>query len=98
MLFWRGFLVALSNPKTIAFFTAFLPQFVDPALPVEPQLAIMCAVSVVMAAITDTGWAVASGLGRAWFMKPARVRLLGRASGVVLIGGGLWLSLTRRPA
>jgi homoserine/homoserine lactone efflux protein len=96
--FWRGFLVALSNPKTIAFFTAFLPQFVDPTLPVEFQLAVMCAVSVLMAAITDTGWAIASGLGRAWFMKPARARLLGRASGAVLIGGGVWLSLARRPA
>ncbi|MDF3064362.1 MAG: transporter, partial [Microvirga sp.] len=52
--FWRGFLVALSNPKTIAFFTAFLPQFVDPALPAEFQLAVMCAVSVLMAAVTDT--------------------------------------------
>jgi homoserine/homoserine lactone efflux protein len=96
--FWRGFLVALSNPKTIAFFTAFLPQFVDPSLPAETQLAIMCAVSVLMAAVTDTGWAIAAGLGRAWFMKPARARLLGRASGAVLIGGGIWLSLTRRPA
>src|SRR5215831_3176952 len=38
---WRGFAVALSNPKTIAFFTAFLPQFVDPTLPVERQLAVM---------------------------------------------------------
>jgi homoserine/homoserine lactone efflux protein len=65
---WRGFAVALSNPKTIAFFTAFLPQFVDPGLPVEPQLALMCTVSVVLAAITDSGWAVAAGLGRAWFM------------------------------
>jgi homoserine/homoserine lactone efflux protein len=96
--FWRGFLVALSNPKTIAFFTAFLPQFVDPTLPAETQLAIMCAVSVLMAAVTDTGWGVAAGLGRAWFMKPARARLLGRASGAVLIGGGVWLSLSRRPA
>jgi len=96
--FWRGFLVALSNPKTIAFFTAFLPQFVDPSLPAEFQLAVMCAVSVLMAAVLDSLWAVAAGFGRAWFMKPARARLLGRLSGTVLIGGGVWLSLTRRPA
>ena len=40
--FWRGITVALSNPKTIAFFTAFLPQFVDPSLPAGRQLAVMC--------------------------------------------------------
>jgi len=95
---WRGFAVALSNPKTIAFFTAFLPQFVDPGLPVEPQLALMCTVSVVLAAISDSGWAVAAGLGRAWFMQSWRAKLLGRLSGVALIGGGVWLSLARRPA
>jgi threonine/homoserine/homoserine lactone efflux protein len=95
---WRGFAVALSNPKTIAFFTAFLPQFVDAALPVEPQLAMMCAISVVLAAFTDFGWAVAAGLGRAWFMHSWRAKLLGRLSGVALIGGGVWLSLARRPA
>ena len=61
--FWRGFVVALSNPKTIAFFTAFLPQFVDPSLPAGRQLAVMCVVSVVMAVFTDCGWAVAAGLG-----------------------------------
>jgi homoserine/homoserine lactone efflux protein len=96
--FWRGLLVALSNPKTAAFFTAFLPQFVDPTLPAEFQLTVMCAVSVAMAAVTDSGWAVASGLGRAWLVQPARARLLGRLSGAVLIGGGIWLSLARRPA
>ena len=46
----RGFLVAMSNPKTIAFFTAFLPQFVDPGLPAEHQLVVMCLVAVLMAA------------------------------------------------
>jgi threonine/homoserine/homoserine lactone efflux protein len=96
--FARGLLVALSNPKTVAFFTAFLPQFVDPGLPAEFQLAVMCAVPVLMAAVTDSGWAVASGLGRAWFVRPARARLLGRLSGAVLVGGGIWLSLSRRPA
>jgi homoserine/homoserine lactone efflux protein len=95
--FWRGFLVALSNPKTIAFFTAFLPQFVDPNLPAAPQLALMCAVSVVLATLSDSGWAILAGLGRIWLMKPARARLLGRLSGITLIGGGIWLSLSRRP-
>lgn len=95
--FLRGFVVALSNPKTIAFFTAFLPQFVDAHLPAGPQLAAMCAASVLIAACTDSGWAVASGLGRRWLMQPARAKLLARISGLTLIGGGIWLSLARRP-
>lgn len=95
--FRRGLAVALTNPKTIAFFTAFLPQFVDPSLPAEWQLFVMCAVSILIAWVFDSGWAVAAGLGRAFFMKPSRVKLLGRLSGAVLIGGGIWLSLARRP-
>jgi homoserine/homoserine lactone efflux protein len=95
--FWRGCLVALSNPKTIAFFTAFLPQFVDQSLPAAPQLAVMCIVSALLAALSDSGWAILAGLGRNWLMKPARAKLLGRLSGVTLIGGGIWLSLSRHP-
>lgn len=94
---WRGFVVAMTNPKSIAFFTAFLPQFIDPALPVARQLLVMCAVSVTLGGLLDSGWAVAAGLGRAWFMKPKHNRLLARLSGAVLIGGGIWLSLARRP-
>ena len=96
--FVRGLVVALTNPKTIAFFTAFLPQFVDARLPAAPQLAAMCAVSVLIAGVTDSGWAVASGFGRRWLMHPSRTKLLGRLSGLALIGGGIWLSLVRRPA
>jgi homoserine/homoserine lactone efflux protein len=94
--FSRGLLVALSNPKTIAFFTAFLPQFVDPHLPVARQLIVMCTVTAVLAALSDSAWALASGFGRAWFVKPVRAKWLGRLSGVVLMGGGVWLSLARR--
>jgi threonine/homoserine/homoserine lactone efflux protein len=94
---WRGFIVAITNPKTIAFFTAFLPQFLDPTLSVERQLLVMCSVSVTLGACLDSGWAIAAGLGRAWLMKPKFNRPLGRLSGAVLIGGGIWLSLARRP-
>ena len=94
---WRGFVVAITNPKSIAFFTAFLPQFVDSSLPVEHQLLVMCAVSVLIGAALDSGWGLAASLGRAWFIKPKHNRLLARLSGAVLIGGGIWLSLARRP-
>jgi homoserine/homoserine lactone efflux protein len=96
--FRRGFLVALANPKTIAFFTAFLPQFVDPALPAGRQLAVMCTVAVLLAAASDSCWAIAAGLGRGWLVSPRRSRILARASGLTLIGAGIWLSLARRPA
>jgi len=94
---WRGFVVAMTNPKSIAFFTAFLPQFLDPTLPVTRQLLVMCVCAVTLGGLLDSGWAVASGLGRAFFMKPRHNRLLGRLSGLVLVGGGIWLSLARRP-
>jgi homoserine/homoserine lactone efflux protein len=48
--------------------------------------------------VSDSCWAIASGLGRAWFMRPERAKLLGRASGATLMGGGILLSLARRPA
>jgi homoserine/homoserine lactone efflux protein len=94
---WRGFIVAITNPKTIAFFTAFLPQFIDPTLPLERQLLVMCVTSVLLGGVLDSGWAVAAGFGRAWFLKPQHNWLLGRISGAVLVGGGIWLSLIRRP-
>lgn len=95
--FRRGLMVALSNPKTIAFFTAFLPQFIDPRLPAGYQLAIMCAVSVPLAALSDAGWAIAAGAGRSFFLRRANAKWLGRLSALALVGGGIWLSLARRP-
>ena len=96
VLAWRGFVVALTNPKTIAFFSAFLPQFIDPTLPVGRQLWVMCTVSVLLAGLLDAAWGVTAGLGRACLMKARHNKLLGRISGAVLIGGGIWLSLARR--
>ena len=95
--FRRGFLAAISNPKTIAFFTAFLPQFLDPALPAGHQLLVMCTVAITMAALTDCAWAVVAGAGRSFFLQRANAKWLGRLSGTALIGGGIWLSLARRP-
>jgi threonine/homoserine/homoserine lactone efflux protein len=95
--FRRGFVAAITNPKTIAFFTAFLPQFIDPGLPAAHQLLVMCVVAVTMASVTDCGWATVAGTGRSFFLRSASAKWLGRVAGVALIGGGVWLSLARRP-
>jgi threonine/homoserine/homoserine lactone efflux protein len=91
----QGAVVALSNPKTLLFFGAFFPQFIDPARDQGPQIAIMGVTAMLFAAISDSAYAIASGrAGRA--LSARRVRLLSRASGGFLIGGGVWLALSRR--
>jgi threonine/homoserine/homoserine lactone efflux protein len=91
----QGALVALSNPKTLIFFGAFFPQFIDPARDHSLQIAIMGVTAMLVAAVSDSFYAIASGrAGRALSAK--RVRLLSRISGGFLIGGGAWLALSRR--
>ncbi len=90
----QGALVALSNPKTLVFFGAFFPQFIDPARDQGPQIAIMGVTAMLFAAVSDSAYAIASGrAGRA--ISASRVRLLSRVSGGFLIGGGLWLAFSR---
>jgi homoserine/homoserine lactone efflux protein len=93
--FLQGSLVALSNPKMLLFFGAFFPQFIDPALPYAPQIAIMGVTSMIVAALSDGSYALLAGtLGRA--LSTSRLRFVTKASGACLIGGGLWLAAARR--
>lgn len=92
--FLQGFLVAVSNPKTLVFFGAFLPQFVDPAGNYFEQLLIMGATAIVVAAVSDGLYAVLIG-GAGRRISQSRIRWLSRISGGVLIGGGVWLALTK---
>jgi threonine/homoserine/homoserine lactone efflux protein len=92
--FLQGFLVAISNPKTLIFFGAFIPQFINPNSDYALQVAIMGATAVVVASISDGLYAIlVGGAGRR--ISKTRIRWLSRISGSVLIGGGLWLALTR---
>jgi len=91
----QGVIVALSNPKTLIFFGAFFPQFIDPARDQDLQIAIMGATAMLFAAVSDSAYALASSrAGR--MLSAKRVRLLSRVSGGFLIGGGAWLALSRR--
>lgn len=93
--FLQGFLVSVSNPKTLLFFGAFFPQFADPARPHLPQFLLMGGSFMAIAAVCDGAYAVLSGRAGAW-LSQRRVRLVSRLGGACLIGGGAWLALSRR--
>jgi threonine/homoserine/homoserine lactone efflux protein len=95
-MLWEGFLVGATNPKSIVFFVAVLPQFVDYAAGNIPlQLASLGAVFLVIALVSDSIWALAAGTARHWFARsPKRVSTLSAAGGVMMIGLGGTLALT----
>jgi threonine/homoserine/homoserine lactone efflux protein len=94
----EGFIVGVSNPKVIVFFTAILPQFVDPegaAVPV--QLAVLGLISVTIAFVCDGAWGLLAGSARAWLSgAPHRLERLGGAGGLIMIGLGTRLAITGR--
>ncbi len=64
--FLQGFLVAISNPKTLVFFGAFIPQFIDPSGNYARQVLIMGATAVAVACVSDGLYAILiGGAGRA---------------------------------
>jgi threonine/homoserine/homoserine lactone efflux protein len=92
---WTGVLVGVTNPKTIVFFAAFLPQFIDPGAPAAPQLLMLGAVFGVLAVASDSCWALAAGRARDWFARdPKRLDRLGATGGVMMVGLGATLATT----
>jgi len=92
----EGFLVGLSNPKSIVFFVAVLPQFVDyrgGGIPL--QLAVLGLVFVAIALVSDSVWALAAGSARSWFARsPGRITGMRTAGGLMMIGLGGTLAVT----
>ena len=84
-----GFTVGATNPKTIVFFVAFLPQFTDPGGPVAIQTMLLGLVFGLLAAASDSVWAVVAGTARDWFARrPTRLDTLSAAGGTMMVGLG----------
>lgn len=95
----QGVVVGVSNPKSIVFFAAVLPQFVETQGSSAPQMVVLGLVFVVLALVLDSVWALAAGTARDWFARsPERMTRLGALGGTVMIALGLQLALTgQRP-
>jgi len=97
--FRDGIMVEALNPKTAAFFLAFIPQFVDPARPVAQQFVALGLLSVSLNTVADlvvTCWAaIAHG---ALANRPTLITRARQASGAVMCTLGASLLFARRSA
>jgi len=95
-MFWNAYVVTALNPKSVVFFTAFVPQFIVTGQPLLPQFAVLEATFLTLAAVNTVLWAVLAGEMRARFRRPATLRLANRIGGSFLIGAGLLTAAARR--
>ena len=91
-----GLVVGATNPKTIVFFVAFMPQFTNEAAgSTGLQVAVLGLVFGAMAICSDTVWALAAGKARDWFARePRRLDRLGATGGVMMVGLGATMAAT----
>jgi threonine/homoserine/homoserine lactone efflux protein len=95
---WDGFLVGVSNPKSLAFFIAVLPGFVDSTSgAVFLQLLLLGLIWVVIALLSDSLWALAAGQARSWFGRsPRRLEAMRATGGATMVGLGVYLAVARQ--
>lgn len=98
---WRmalhAFAVTATNPKSIVFFIAFTPLFLDPAAPIWPQFAVMIPTFTAIGGLNALLYAVAAGTLRASLARPQALRWLNRGGGAALAGMGAATALAARP-
>ena len=94
-IFIRGFAVSLTNPKTLVFYAAFLPQFISAdAGDARHQLLVLAGTFLVVAVLLDGTWALLAS--RLSGLLRARTRLRNRLTGGLLIGAGIGLAFARK--
>ena len=98
--FREGIVVEALNPKTAAFFLAFLPQFVEPAAgPVWLQFLLLGLVSVILNTVVDLIVALMASRARSMAVaRPSLLRRLRQSAGLGIASLGLALAFARRPA
>jgi homoserine/homoserine lactone efflux protein len=94
-IYLRGLLVCLTNPKTLLFCGAFLPQFVTPGPDATRQLVLLAVTFFVVSTVLDSLWALLAGRLRSLLV--ARAKLRNRVTGGLLISSGVGLALARKP-
>jgi threonine/homoserine/homoserine lactone efflux protein len=92
----HGLITQGANPKALVFFTALLPQFVDPARPVPAQILVLAVTSILIELAVLALYVAVCHRARAVSQRPGFAAVLNRTGGVLLIGAGAGLATIRR--
>ncbi|MFC0267278.1 LysE family translocator [Kushneria aurantia] len=95
-LFGHAFTVTALNPKSLVFFIAFVPQFMDPGLPLLPQIALMEITFVSLGALNAALYGLLASSARQKIRQPGLQRIANRTGGSLLIGAGFLTAFYRR--
>lgn len=95
-MFGHSFTVTALNPKSIVFFIAFLPQFIDHTAPVLPQFIVMEITFLTLAVANAAIYAILAGAARDTFRRPSVLKAVNRVGGGLLIGAGALVAATGR--
>lgn len=91
-----GVVVGVTNPKTMFFFLAFLPQFTSSSSAAAPQIVILGLTFALMELVSDSVWATLAGRARRWIARrPRGLDTVGAAGGVMMIALGTTLVATQ---
>jgi homoserine/homoserine lactone efflux protein len=93
-----GMLVGFGNPKTILYFVALLPQFIDPTGPILQQTLVLGAIAICIDFIADIAYALAGGALSRTLNRPSIRRWFERGIGGVFVGLSAATALYRRAA
>lgn len=97
-LLLRGWGVNALNPKGTVFLLAVMPQFLDPALPMGPQYAVIAATFGVVEFTVMTGYAALASRVLRLLRTPAQIRWMNRGFGGLFVAAGVFLALFKRGA
>ena len=91
----KGFTVNTTNPNALIFYAAFFPPFLNPSVPVAPQLLVMGATFVSILIVVALIYALIADRSRTLFTTPKQRKTQSRISGSLLIGAGVLLATVR---
>ena len=97
-IFAHAYLVTALNPKSLIFFVAFLPQFLDVDGAVAIQLAIFEITFLVLATVNASLYALLAAMARRQIRKPRVQRIVNRTGGSLMIGAGVLAAGWKRAA